>query len=132
DVAIAEPLCQRHADLWAARSHLVRHHDDGHGSPPPVLVLERGRGNRDALAADVVQNVDLVCERPAGEDLEHLERRLERRVGAPFHQVLDGGTLESLHRPSSSRTRSTSPTCGEPGHERRQAYLTLLWRTRRC
>src|SRR5262249_23556729 len=98
DVAIAEPLRQRHADLWAARSHLGRYYDDGHGSPPSVLVLERGRGNRDALAADVVQNVDLVRERPTGEDLEHLEGRLQRRVGAPFHQALDGGALESLHR----------------------------------
>src|SRR5207245_9457782 len=58
-VAVPEPLRQRHADLRAACSHLMRNVDDGHGSPPPILVSERGRRDRDALAADVVQDVDL-------------------------------------------------------------------------
>src|SRR5258705_83276 len=110
---------------------------DGHAAPPPVLVLERGRSNRDALAADVVQNVDLVRERSAGEDLEHLERRLERRVGAPFHEALDRGTPESLHRallvtrprragcaasplPSSSASSRSWTTPGAPSAHSRQ------------
>jgi hypothetical protein len=96
-VAIPESLRQRHADLRAARSHLMRDNDDGHGSPPPVLVFERGRSDRDALAGDVVQDVDLVRERAAGEDLEDFERGFQRRVWAPVHQLFDRGALESLH-----------------------------------
>src|SRR5207244_6376699 len=79
--------------------HLMLNHYEPLGSPPPILVFDRGRLNRDALAADVVQDVDLIRERPAGEDFEHLERRLERRVRAPVHELFDDGALKSLHAP---------------------------------
>src|SRR6266850_1670763 len=74
----------------------MRDDDDRHGSPPPVLFFERGRGNRDALAADVVQDVDLVREGPAREDLEDFQRRLQGGVGTPVHQLLDRGATKSL------------------------------------
>src|SRR2546427_1493575 len=95
----------------------MRDNDDGHGSPPPILVFERGWSDRDALAGDVVQDVDLVRERATGEDLEDLERGFQRRVRAPGHQLLDCGALESLHQSSSKVAVSLShrPGRGQGG-----------------
>src|SRR3984893_19337158 len=62
----------------------------------PVFGSERCGRDGDALAAHIVENVDLVGEGAAGEDLEDLERLLQ---GGPRrlvrHQGLDGFALES-------------------------------------
>src|SRR2546428_8907246 len=75
----------------------MRDDDEGRGSPPPVLLFERRRRDRDPLAADVVQDVHLVRERSAREYLEDLERRLERGVRTLVHHLLDGGAGETRH-----------------------------------
>src|SRR5689334_15666503 len=76
----------------------MREHDDGHGSPPPILLLERRWRDRDALSSDVLEDIDLVCERSAGEHLEDLERAFQAAVRTLFHERLDGGARQSGHR----------------------------------
>src|SRR5216117_3073500 len=67
------------------------------GSPPPILVAD-GRGrDRDALSGDVLQDIDLVRERTTGEDLEDVERGLERAVGPLGHHRVHRGHRDSRH-----------------------------------
>src|SRR2546423_5772514 len=67
------------------------------GPPPPILVAD-GRGrDRDALSGDVLQDIDLVRERAAGEDLEDVERGLERAVGPLGHHRVHRGHRDSRH-----------------------------------
>src|SRR5262249_37485942 len=65
----------------------------------PVFGPERGGRDGDALAAHVVQDIDLIGQGTAGEDLEHLEGFFQS--GSRWllrHQCLDGFTLESHGR----------------------------------
>src|SRR5262249_32663567 len=56
----------------------------------PVARLEGRRGNGDSLSRHVVQDVYLIAERPAREDLEDLEGLLEARArGTLLHESLD-------------------------------------------
>src|SRR5262245_18449270 len=76
----------------------MRNDDDGHGSPPPVLVFQCRRCDRNVLAGDVVQDVDFVCQRLAGEDFEDFQRVFQSRVGPLLHQRLDIAARQSRHR----------------------------------
>jgi len=67
------------------------------GSPPPILVSNGRRCDRDALASDVFEDVHLIRERAAGEDFENFEHGFQHDIWAPIHQLFDRGALESLH-----------------------------------
>src|SRR4029453_18687127 len=71
--------------------------DDGHDSPPPILVPERRRRDRNPLAGDVLQDVDLVRQRSAGKHFEDVQRTLQGRVRALLHERLDVGARQSRH-----------------------------------
>src|SRR4026207_137688 len=61
----------------------------------PVFHLQRGGSDGDALARDVVEHVDLVGETAAREDLEDVERFLERAARRPLlHHALPVRALE--------------------------------------
>src|SRR4026208_953683 len=61
----------------------------------PVFHLQRGGSDGDALARDVVEHVDLVGEPAAREDLEDVERFLERAARRPLlHHALHVLALE--------------------------------------
>src|SRR3989304_4713529 len=76
----------------------------------PVLRLERRRGDGDALAAHVVEDVDLVGERAAGKDLEDLQRLLERGPPGPLaHHPLDLVPLAPRSRAPSALSYSQRP-----------------------
>src|SRR5690242_17396678 len=100
DVAIATLLPERHTDLWTTRTHLSRHNDNGHGSPPPILVSDRRGRDGDTLARDVLENVDLIRERAARKHFKYVERGLERPVRPLGHQSLHRGHREPRHRAS--------------------------------
>src|SRR5712691_8545391 len=106
---------------------------DGHGvSLLPVLSLEGGRRDRDALAADVVEHVDFIGQCSAGEYLEYIEGLLQgtpRRP--PRHHPLHLVPLEShrgasraLSRPCRHWTRPPRPCT-----TRRRALVSLRTRT---
>src|SRR5262245_62380984 len=86
-------------------------------SPPSKLFLEGSGGDCDALTPDVLQDVDLVRQRPTGEDLENLERALQGPVRPLRHHPLDGIDGESGHVAGSlraGRSPGSSPRLPEP------------------
>src|SRR5262249_54285263 len=97
DVAVAALLTKRHADLGTASAHLGRDDDNGHGSPPPILVSNGRRCDRDAFARDASEAVPPRGDRAAGEDFEDVERGLERAVGPLGHHRVYRGYREPCH-----------------------------------
>src|SRR5262249_8467183 len=96
----------------------------------PVLGLERCRRDGDALAADVVENVHLVGERPAREHLEHAEGFLQAVAGrATLHHPLDLVALD----PHRDLIRGRGAPCRDwPRRSRRwrRRRRPTWWRTR--
>src|SRR5581483_10116860 len=66
-------------------------------SPLPVPVPQRGRRDGDPLAGHVVEDVHLVGERAAGEDLEDVEHRLQRGARVLAHHPLHRVARQSGH-----------------------------------
>src|SRR5262245_2025862 len=90
-------------------------------SPPPIFVFERGRSDCDAFASHVLEDVDLVTQGAAGEDLVNLEGFFQGPAGLLGHELLDARAGESWHTGSSQRvakpTRTLGRRQGAPGAE---------------
>src|SRR5262245_54596202 len=72
-------------------------------SLPSVLRLQRRRRDGDAFAADVVEDVHLVGQRAAREDLVDPQGLLERPLATLLHESLDCFRLQSHPRPRGPR-----------------------------
>src|SRR5215470_2279508 len=85
------PISGPPAPIWVETTIMAM------GSPPPILVSNGRRCDRDAFASDVFEDVHLIRERAAGEDFEDVERSLERAVGALGHHRVYRGYREPCH-----------------------------------